>query len=277
MIIFNEPSDWIHVSGSDAKDFFHRLTTLNFKFLKIGSGCTGFFLHPTGKIRSAFMVHYEKENEYLFRLPISEKFNWNERFLSTIDQFTFSEDLKIIPLHFKTDLNVLTENEEAIDPSLHGLKKIFWGNKSYGKNHYSLLSENTLETINEEIIHSKESNEVDTIRIQNLSPNFTHEMIADDVNPLEIGLQDSISENKGCYPGQEVIEKIISLGSPARKLSLLQFKGKDDSEKNLLTLEGNPCGILTSVKGNYALALLKKNAMRDLDQWTFIKSIDSSV
>ena len=50
-------------------------------------------------------------------------------------------------------------------------------------------------------------------RVLALCPRVDHELVFD-ANPLELGLRAAIADNKGCYPGQEVIEKIISLGSP---------------------------------------------------------------
>jgi folate-binding protein YgfZ len=43
----------------------------------------------------------------------------------------------------------------------------------------------------------------------------------DQLNPLEMGLY-GISEGKGCYPGQEVIERTLALGKPPRRFIFLQ-------------------------------------------------------
>jgi folate-binding protein YgfZ len=59
-------------------------------------------------------------------------------------------------------------------------------------------------------------------RIEANRPWIDHE-ITDATGPLEIGLTDAIAGQKGCYPGQEVIEKIISLGAPAKRLALVEL------------------------------------------------------
>jgi folate-binding protein YgfZ len=46
------------------------------------------------------------------------------------------------------------------------------------------------------------------------------------VNPLEVNLNHAIADQKGCYPGQEVIEKILALGSPARRLCQLRAESE---------------------------------------------------
>ncbi|MCC5877348.1 MAG: hypothetical protein JJU11_14085, partial [Candidatus Sumerlaeia bacterium] len=37
----------------------------------------------------------------------------------------------------------------------------------------------------------------------------------------------AIHTNKGCYPGQETIAKILNLGHPARKLTGIKWQGED--------------------------------------------------
>ena len=49
--------------------------------------------------------------------------------------------------------------------------------------------------------------------------------ITESAVPLEIGLRTAIADNKGCYPGQEVIEKIVALGSPAKRLVRIEGVG----------------------------------------------------
>ena len=68
-----------------------------------------------------------------------------------------------------------------------------------------------------------EKTETEVERILAIKPKLGHEFFHDGkTNPLEVNLRNSIHDNKGCYPGQEVIEKIISLGSPARNLCLIE-------------------------------------------------------
>lgn len=45
--------------------------------------------------------------------------------------------------------------------------------------------------------------------------------LADGVIPLEAGFDDAVSTTKGCYPGQEVVARIVNLGQVARRLARL--------------------------------------------------------
>ncbi len=77
-----------------------------------------------------------------------------------------------------------------------------------------------------------------------------------ETNPLEVNLQLAIHDQKGCYPGQEVIEKIIAIGAPAKKLCMVMSTNPVTSELNLpLDLD---FGKLTSFESNYGLAVVRK-------------------
>lgn len=102
-------------------------------------------------------------------------------------------------------------------------------------------------------------------RILRLAPAEGHEFQPDgETNPLEVNLRSAISDQKGCYPGQEVIEKIISLGSPARRLCLLKSTASAPLESDLgpsrilTTPEGAEAGVLTSFSEGHALAVIKR-------------------
>lgn len=94
-------------------------------------------------------------------------------------------------------------------------------------------------------------------RIQNLVPRFGHEFDSNgETNPLEINLGNAIHDQKGCYPGQEVIEKIISIGSPSKKLCLVKLNGDANTSVELpFELDH---GKLTSFESPYGLAIVRK-------------------
>jgi len=103
------------------------------------------------------------------------------------------------------------------------------------------------------------------LRIQNLRPGADTE-IAEASNPLELALRDAIAENKGCYPGQEVVEKIVALGSPARRLVLLkgdlpwpqQLREDLFDPENPDSVWGQLTSLSTFNKGYIALGLVRK-------------------
>jgi folate-binding protein YgfZ len=94
-------------------------------------------------------------------------------------------------------------------------------------------------------------------RIRHRIPKEGNEFLADgQTNPLEINLQTAIHDQKGCYPGQEVIEKIIAIGSPAKRLCLVQITDENKTPASLpLELD---FGKLTSFSSPFGLAIVRK-------------------
>ena len=78
-------------------------------------------------------------------------------------------------------------------------------------------------------------------------------------NPLESGLAGAISDEKGCYTGQEVIARLLTYRKVQRRLMLLTLSGPA-SPGAKLTYEGASAGVATSVAatsdGFTALALV---------------------
>ena len=118
----------------------------------------------------------------------------------------------------------------------------------------------------EKLAPSSEDDLSEKDRILNLTPKMGNEFQSTgETNPLEVNLKTAISDQKGCYPGQEVIEKIIAIGSPAKKLCLLE--GTASSELKLpailLNAKNEEAGILTSYADGVGLAILKRTQLKE--------------
>lgn len=113
--------------------------------------------------------------------------------------------------------------------------------------------------LKEQPIHQTKRQLSELERIKARIPKVDHEYLPNgETNPLDINFNDAISDQKGCYPGQEVIEKIIALGAPPKQLCLLH------SEKvcAIPTKLKESAGIITSIAMNnneiYALGIIRK-------------------
>ncbi len=155
------PRHWhvVEITGPDARDFLHRITSANFRNLADGTWAEGALLAATGKIQLYFRAY--AENGQTFR--IFTPWDLNPAF-NCFDKMHFGEKLTITPMTWEQ------------------------------------------------------------FRVEHGIPTHPNE-INDGVNPLEIGLEGAVHENKGCYPGQEVIEKIRSYGKLSRRLVLVGGAG----------------------------------------------------
>jgi folate-binding protein YgfZ len=81
-------------------------------------------------------------------------------------------------------------------------------------------------------------------------------------NPLESRLQGSISYNKGCYIGQEVIARLTTYKKVQRRLMSARLDGSVQAGARLI-FEGTPVGYITS------------SATSPLGQYTAISMVNS--
>ena len=96
-------------------------------------------------------------------------------------------------------------------------------------------------------------------RIAAAWPKMGAEIIPGESIPAEAGLDDvAISFTKGCYPGQELVERMNSRGSVSpRHLELLPRR-TDDTPGATITHDGAPIGTITSVGSTHVLAYIKR-------------------
>ncbi|MDD7687056.1 MAG: folate-binding protein [Actinomycetaceae bacterium] len=104
-------------------------------------------------------------------------------------------------------------------------------------------------------------------RIVDRRPRPNTEVIDGGVLPHELDwLRTAVWLNKGCFPGQETVSKVVNMGKPPRRLVFLYLEGPDGDlpERGAaVSLEGKQVGVLTSValdyeQGAVALALVKR-------------------
>jgi folate-binding protein YgfZ len=79
--------------------------------------------------------------------------------------------------------------------------------------------------------------------------------------PLELGLWEAMSFRKGCYLGQEIIERLFSRSTPARRLMRLASPAALTPGTPVLAGEevvGTVTGVIAASEGVLALGLLKR-------------------
>jgi folate-binding protein YgfZ len=101
------------------------------------------------------------------------------------------------------------------------------------------------------------------LRVESGTPAAGHELV-EDYTPLEIGFGWSISDDKGCYTGQEVIARQVNFDKVTRQLVGLTIEGTPHTGDTLYAQENNqPAGKITSLAlsplfGLIALAVIKR-------------------
>ena len=238
---------WVSVFSRNAKDYLHRMTTVNLKTIAVGQGQTGFFLNAQGKILAHFNLWFLSQDHFGLELDAGKEKHWEKKLLDTIEQFKFAEKIEAAAQSDQLCAWLLFETSSAtpaeLAAPLAGLQPLetrfletpsseirvcryatsrpeqvlvaVWGTETsliqWLKTHYPTAQ-------------PLDPKDWERERIRALAPKADAE-ITEKVIPLELGLFALLSEKKGCYPGQEVIERTISIGSPARRLALFSGHG----------------------------------------------------
>jgi folate-binding protein YgfZ len=105
------------------------------------------------------------------------------------------------------------------------------------------------------------SAEREAARIAAAWPRMGAEIVPGETIPATTGIvEQSVSFTKGCYPGQELVERMHSRGAEApRSLRIVEVDG--DAEIGDPVLDGDAeVGTITSVAGGRALAYVKRGS-----------------
>lgn len=190
----------LKISGKDAHDFLQRLSTQNFK--KPYEVLNGAFLTGQAKFISLFTAWREDSSTYFFIEPccFEKTFNY-------LNQMHFSEDLKIE----KEICSVIEARGMGTAFNEKNIEAFNWGIEG----RYLFNSEKEYQSIS--------STEYDSIRAQHGFPKPTIDLTEDTILIEVPQLEIFVDRNKGCYPGQEVIEKIYTYGRVAQKILRIQF------------------------------------------------------
>jgi folate-binding protein YgfZ len=103
-----------------------------------------------------------------------------------------------------------------------------------------------------QVVHGEDRLEVgrevaadDRERILAGRPAHGHEIV-DSYNPFEVGLGDEVHLDKGCYTGQEALQRLITYHSVRRKLARVEGRGRAPAVPAALEWNGERAGAVTS-------------------------------
>jgi tRNA-modifying protein YgfZ len=230
----------IAVAGSDRLTYLHAMLTADIAPLKPGSGCYSAYLTPQGRMIADMRV-LELGDLALLDLDRGSA----QTVLQKLDEFVFSEDVKlgnltevfaglivagpaaagIVARTLADDGgSSLGEADLAAWPEFQNRRTTFRGemvlvaaSKETGGPGFGLYIERPhLSSLMESILRAGAAagtpEAAETLRIEAGRPLFGADMDTETI-PLEAGIEDrAISFTKGCYPGQEVIIRVVRRG-----------------------------------------------------------------
>ena len=249
----------IRATGDDRARLLHNMTTNHIQNLIPGQGCYAFFLTAQGRIISDANIFCKPDYLLIDTEPESK-----QQVMDHLEKFIIADD---VSLHdFTSDyatINVEGPGAETLlkelqAPVAHSPCSVAdWSHRevahvSYtGQPGYSVFMPNELRSEFIEQISALGAPEADletadVVRIENGRPRYGVD-ISSSTLPQETQMMHAVHSAKGCYVGQEIVERVRSRGHVNKVLSALDIDSATPPPAGtIIHLDGKEVGTITS-------------------------------
>jgi len=261
----------LHVRGSDARDFLHRMVTQDIAAMAPGETRPSCLLAVKGQIQAEFWVHCEADGHFWLDVPTA----CADALASQLDRYIIADDVMLEAAPKGTVIGVIAGPADAVRQAALAATGLFVGppgtfmtHGPVSVAHRALTGADAFPEVliciaPEAVANSPELaqlravaatvDEYEALRVARGIPAFGPDYGPDDLLP-ETGLADHLSFNKGCYVGQEPIARIYARGGVHRQLALVTAPWPAESplppagtELHHAAREGKAAGTLKSV------------------------------
>lgn len=220
------PRDVVQVSGPDAASYLQSQVSQELRPLQVGASAWTFVLQPTGKIDVLARVWRTADDTFV----LDTDAGFGETLVARLNRFKIRVKADVTTLPWTC---IAVRGEGASDVA--GLAS--WGGG------VDLLGESPQPPADATHVGL---DELLSTRIDAVWPQMGAEIVPGETIPAETGITDvAVSFTKGCYPGQELVERMDSRGATAPRL-LQRVRVADG------------VGAATSQHGEFALAYVKR-------------------
>jgi folate-binding protein YgfZ len=269
---------YFKISGDDKRAFLQRQTTNNIDLLSPERSLVTVLTSPTGRILDVLTVIDEGEILGVITLPgqgvktfdflLSRIFFMDKVSLEDASPSFLQVDLlgpgasEIIQLW---GVDHVPEGDEIRTINISGIQILVLSLTGLG---YRLLipAEGTQDILSElkiKEVQALDFENYEILRIEAGIPAASHEL-TDEYTPLETGFKWAVSDDKGCYTGQEVLARQVNFDKITRQLVGLFMSEEANLGDTLYPIDnGKPIGKITSFAisprfGSIALAIIKR-------------------
>jgi folate-binding protein YgfZ len=252
----------LEMTGRDRVRFLHGMCTNDIKKLQTGQGCMAAIVNRQGKM-VAEMIVLAAENALLLELDRSNL----QPAIDHLSRFLVADDVKmtisdaavlglwgpraqgLLGVRDLPDFNLVMREGTAVVR-----------NRTIGVEGYHLLvpaakADEASRILGHGVVPAGFA-AYETLRIENGFPRWTADMDAT-LLPMEAGLDPiAISYQKGCYIGQEVIQRVKTYSEPPKML--VQLEVADAAPGDRISAGGEEIGSVTSALPALALGFVRK-------------------
>lgn len=249
----------IRVTGEDRARFLHAMSTNHVNGLKPGEGLYTLFLSAQGKIiADAYLYNFGES--FLLDTPaevIAKLTEYLDRFIiaDDVEMRDETERWSALGLEGPESLGTAAELGIAIPEESFGISD--WGNGFVARTAATgpvgvrlFVPRSEFPALRERLaglgIPEASGADADVVRIENGVPRY-----GDDFNErhlaAEAGLMHAVHNNKGCYVGQEIVERVRSRAQLHREFRKLRISGREAPQSGTKLLrDGKEAGEVTS-------------------------------
>lgn len=224
------PRDVVQVSGPDAAAYLQSQTSQDLRPLAVGASTWTFLLQPNGKID--VLARVWRTTDHTFVMDTDAGFG--DVLVARINRFK---------IRVNADVAVLPWRCIAVR-GVEGDGLATWGSG------YDLLG---AEPLPPDGVPAGTADQLLAARIEAVWPQMGTEIVPGETIPAETGITDAaVSFTKGCYPGQELVERMDSRAATAPRV-LQRLMAAEASERGAR---------VTSSLGDAVLAFVPRSALQ---------------
>ncbi len=233
------PRDVVQVAGADAATFLQSQLSQEIRPLAVGASTWSFLLQPTGKVDVLLRVWRTGDDSFV----LDTDAGFGEVMVARLNRFKIRVKAEITNLPWRC---IAVRGEGASEVA---------GLASWGEG-IDLLSEAPSAPYS---ANAGSADDLLAARIAATWPAMGNEIVPAETIPSETGVVGvAVNFTKGCYPGQELVERMDSRGAAPPK-SLQRVTVADGTAVgDAYTMDGATVGVVTSVCGADALAMVKR-------------------
>lgn len=246
-----ETSAWLDLSargrivarGRDRARFLHNLTSNNVKAMTPGASLYAFVLTAQGRIVGDLDLLCRPED-----LLIDTEPELREKLRAHILKYRVADQVELEDVTESTAA-IGVEGPAALSPLAGFATAPFTVTGQPGYRIYCAPGEKSAVVASLQAAGVKPATAEDAriVRIENGKPRYGDDIFETSL-PQETGQMQAISFNKGCYLGQEIVERIRARGHVNRTLRKLELDGSDPVlPETKLTVDGKEAVVTSSV------------------------------
>lgn len=277
----------LRATGEDRVRLLHALATNVVEGIGPGSGTRAFFLNPQGRIQ-AFCRLYVGEDEVLLDTDGRRR----ERLAEYLESYIIMDDVTLEDVTAETAA-IAVEGPQAVaaveralgctvpaERDAHlaaGARRVFRSSLSGADGCWILTDAGDRDALIAELeaagAVAASAEDFERLRVVNRIPSFDDDYFDSNI-PHETQQLDWVCFTKGCYTGQEIVERVRSQGRVNRLLTPVEVAGGELPRTAEIVSGGKAVGTLTSPvaapQGESVLgfAILRRAAAEGLEEMT---------